>query len=58
MRMSWCSSQRYLDLMGVRVLDGVRCGLGGDVIRGGLDAGRQPPDVCCLHADWYRCPAR
>lgn len=52
----WCSSQRYLDLMGARVLDGVRCGLGSDVVRGGLDGRMQPSDVCCLHAGWCRRP--
>jgi hypothetical protein len=52
----WCSSQRYLDLMGARVLDGVRCGLGSDVVRGGLDGRMQPSDVCCLHAGWCGRP--
>src|SRR5215470_8812257 len=54
----WCPSQRYLDLMGVRVLGGVRCGLRGDVIRRGLYDGMQPSDVCCLHVDRCRRPAR
>src|SRR5215469_5332679 len=54
----WCSSQRYLDLVGARVLDGVRCGFGGDVVRGGLDGRVQPSDVCRLHVDRCRRPAR
>src|SRR5215831_4799564 len=54
----WCPGQRYLDLMGTGVLSGVRCGLGGDVVRGGLDGGMEPSDVCCLHLDWCRRTAR
>src|SRR5215470_5873815 len=54
----WCPGQRYLHLMGTGVLGGVRRGLGGDVVRGGLDGGIQPSDVCCFHLDWCRRPAR
>jgi hypothetical protein len=40
-----CSSQRYLDLMGARVLDGVRCGLGSDVDAASMAGCSRPMSV-------------
>ena len=41
----WCSRQRYLDLMGARVLDGVRCGLGSDVDAASMAGSSRPMSV-------------